>query len=113
MHEHIGILQTRKPVDRRAVKADAFFKRDFDIGRRNGDIFRLPKISVNHNRKKRMLRSSICLMTYCFVSIMKAPDGRFEQSPLAAKSGPQLSGIIASWVFMRLLKECYEENSNL
>ena len=41
VHEHIGILQTRKPVDRRAVKADAFFKRDFDIGRRNGDIFQI------------------------------------------------------------------------
>ena len=41
MHEHIGILQARKPVDRRAVKADTLFKRDFDIGRRNGDIFQI------------------------------------------------------------------------
>ena len=41
VHEHIGILQARKPVDRRAVKADTLFKRDFDIGRRNGDIFQI------------------------------------------------------------------------
>ena len=41
MHEHIGILQARKPVDGRAIEADAFFKRDFNIGGRNGDVFQI------------------------------------------------------------------------
>ena len=41
MHEHVGILQACEAVDGRPVEADAFLKRDFDVGGRNGDVFQI------------------------------------------------------------------------
>ena len=72
MRQHVAVLDACKPVDGRPVESDALFERRVYIRWGNGYILEISQNVDEPKTEKADIALSICLMTYCLVSIIES-----------------------------------------